>query len=90
MEGSIVKGEKLKLKSALDSKGTFKLTVKELEPEKRMVWGDGKGNRIYSTGKNKDNTVLSTMSEKIGGLMFQMYAKYIPPLIRHSSSLQQI
>ncbi len=44
-----------------------------------MVWGDGKGNRIYSINKNGNNGVTFSMTEKIGGLMFPMYAKYIPP-----------
>jgi len=78
IDGEIKLGEKIKLKSTLDEKRTFKLKVKELEPEKRMVWGDGKGNRIYSITKN-GNGVTFTMTEKIGGLMFPMYAKYIPP-----------
>ncbi|HYD22388.1 MAG TPA: SRPBCC domain-containing protein [Flavipsychrobacter sp.] len=79
IEGNIAKGEKIRLKSVLDVKRTFKLKVKELEPEQRMVWGDGKGNRVYTLAKNSDNTITFTMSEKIGGLMFPMYAKYIPP-----------
>lgn len=79
IEGRIAKGEKIKLKSVLDAKRTFKLKVKEMEAEKRMVWGDGKGNRVYTLTKNADNSVTFSMSEKIGGLMFPMYAKYIPP-----------
>ena len=34
IEGNITLGEKIKLKSTLDPKRTFKLKVKELEPEK--------------------------------------------------------
>ncbi|PCJ80800.1 MAG: polyketide cyclase/dehydrase [Bacteroidetes bacterium] len=78
IEGQIVKGGKIKLKSILDEKRTFKLKIKEFEPNKRMVWGDRKGNRIYTIEENK-RVVTFTMSEKIGGLMFPMYAKYIPP-----------
>lgn len=78
IEGEIKLSEKIKLKSTLDEKRTFKLKVKEFEPEKRMVWGDGKGNRIYTITK-KGNGVMFTMTEKIDGLMFPMYAKYIPP-----------
>lgn len=78
LEGEIKLGEKIKLKSTLDEKRTFKLKIKDFEPEKRMVWGGGKGNRIYTITKN-GNGVTFSMKEKIGGLMFPMYAKYIPP-----------
>jgi len=78
IDGEIKLGEKIKLKSTLDEKRTFKLKVKEFESGKRMVWGDGKGNRVYSIAEN-ENGVSFTMTEKIGGLMFPMYAKYIPP-----------
>lgn len=79
IEGSIAMGEKIKLKSILDAKRTFKLKVKEFEPEKKLVWGDGQGNRVYTITKNGSGTVTFTMTEKIGGVMFPMYAKMIPP-----------
>ena len=79
LEGSILLGEKIKLKSILDAKRTFKLKVKEFEPEKRLVWGDSQGNRIYTISKKTTGTIIFSMTEKIGGLMFPMYAKYIPP-----------
>ncbi len=78
IEGNIALGGKIKLKSVLDAKRTFKLTVKEFVPEKRLVWGDGQGNRVYTISKNENGTVTFTMTEKIGGLMFPMYASMIP------------
>ncbi len=78
IQGEIAKGEKIKLKSILDEKRTFKLKVKEFEPNKKMIWGDGKGNRVYILEEIKGSVII-TMTEKIGGLMFPMYAKYIPP-----------
>jgi len=78
IEGKIALGEKIKLKSTLDAKRTFKLKVKEMEAEKRLVWGDGQGNRVYSISKNGNGTVAFSMTEKIGGLLFPMYAKMIP------------
>ncbi|HMF73970.1 MAG TPA: SRPBCC domain-containing protein [Flavitalea sp.] len=78
IEGKIALGEKIKLKSILDAKRTFKLTVKEFEAEKRLVWGDGQGNRVYTISKNGNGTVTFSMTEKIGGLMFPMYVKMIP------------
>jgi uncharacterized protein YndB with AHSA1/START domain len=79
IEGNIAMGEKIKLKSILDSKRTFKLKIKEFEADKKLVWGDGQGNRIYTISKNSDGSITFSMTEKIGGLMFPMYAKMIPP-----------
>jgi len=79
IEGDIKQGEKIKLKSTLDPKRAFKLIVKEFEPEIKLSWGDGKGIRTYTISKNGKETVTFSMTEKIGGLMFPMYAKYIPP-----------
>lgn len=79
LEGNIALGQTIKLKSILDAKRTFKLKVKEFEVEKKLVWGDGQGNRIYTLSKNNNGTLIFSMSEKIGGLMFPMYAKMIPP-----------
>lgn len=79
IEGEIALGEKIRLKSTLDEKRTFKLKIKEFDAGSSMVWGDGKGNRLFSVKKVDDQTVRFSMDEKIGGLMFPMYAKYIPP-----------
>lgn len=79
IEGTIAKGEKIRLKSTLDPKRTFKLKVKEFEPNKHLAWGDGKGTRNYNIVNNGNGTVTFAMDEQIGGLMFPMYAKYIPP-----------
>lgn len=77
IEGDISKGEKIKLKSTLDEKRTFKLKIKEFEPNERMVWGDAMGNRTYSL-KKEGNKILFSMTEKIGGLMFPLFASKIP------------
>ena len=78
IQGNIALGEKIVLKSTFDAKRSFKLKVKEFEPAKRMVWGDGKGNREYNLRNNGNGTLTFTMRERIGGIMFPMYAKYIP------------
>ena len=57
IEGIIGLGEKIKLKSILDAKRTFKLKVKEFEAGKKLVWGDGQGNRVYTISKNSSGTV---------------------------------
>ncbi|MFN8357218.1 MAG: SRPBCC domain-containing protein [Spirosomataceae bacterium] len=79
IEGDIQQGEKIKLKSTLDSKRVFKLKVKEFEPESKLTWGDGNGTRTYTITEQGNGVLIFSMTEKIGGLMFPLYAKYIPP-----------
>ena len=79
IKGEIKKGGEIELKSTLDEKRTFKLKVKEFEPEKRLAWGDGTGTRVYMIDRGKGNSVTFTMTEKIGGPLFPLFAKYIPP-----------
>lgn len=78
IEGNIALGEKIQLKSTLDTSRTFKLKVKTFEKDSTLIWGDGKGDRTYTLIPNGNGGVTFTMTEKIGGLMFPMYAKYIP------------
>jgi uncharacterized protein YndB with AHSA1/START domain len=78
IEGSIALGEKIKLKSTLDTSRTFKLKVKEFVPGKKLVWGDGQGQRVFTITKNAAGSITFTMTEKIGGMMFPLYAKMIP------------
>lgn len=78
IEGEIREGEKIKLKSTLDPSRTFKLKVKEMIPNEKMVWGDAMGKRVYTLEKKDDGT-LFTMTEKIGSPMFPLFAGKIPP-----------
>ncbi|MBC7775220.1 MAG: SRPBCC domain-containing protein [Phycisphaerae bacterium] len=78
IEGDIALGEKIRLKSTLDPKRTFKLKVKKFEPEKSLVWGDAMGKRTYALTPNGKGTVLFSMVEKIGGPMFPLFANKIP------------
>jgi uncharacterized protein YndB with AHSA1/START domain len=79
LEGEIKLDNVIKLRSTLDPKRTFKLKIKEMDSENRMVWGDSQGNRIYTLSNQGNGIVRVSMTEKIGGLMFPLYAKYIPP-----------
>ena len=79
LDGDIKPGGALKLKSTLDAKRTFNLTVKEFEPESRLAWGDKQGTRVYTITKNGEDSVTFNMTEKIGGLMFPLYGSFIPP-----------
>ena len=78
IDGSIEKGEKIKLKSTLDPSRTFKLKVKEYVAGEKLVWGDPMGKRTYLLEKKGDLTIF-TMTEKIGGFMFPLFANKIPP-----------
>lgn len=77
MEGKIKEGEKIRLKSTLDTSRTFKLKVKEMIVEQKLVWGDAMGQRTYTLQKTEEST-LFTMTEKIGGFMFPLFANKIP------------
>ncbi len=79
IEGDIASGGQIRLKSTLDPKRTFKLRIKTFEPERKMAWGDGQGNRVYTLTDRGNGMLSFYMHEKIGGLMFPLYAKYIPP-----------
>lgn len=79
IEGDIAPGEKIRLRSTLDPKRTFKLKVKTFEPEKLLVWGDGMGKRRYSLQVLDKSSVLFSMTEKIGGPLFPLFANMIPP-----------
>lgn len=82
IEGNIAPGGKIKLKSTLDPKRTFKLNVKEFNPEKKLAWGDAMGNRIYTINKNANGAIQFSMTEKIGGPLFPLFAKMIPSFDR--------
>ena len=77
LKGEIKPGGDLELKSTLDEKRVFKLKVKEFEPEKRLVWGDRTGSRIYTITKSGTG-ILFTMAERLGGPLFPLFAGFIP------------
>lgn len=79
LEGEIRPGGTLKLKSTLDEKRTFNLKIKEMEPERRLVWGDSQGSREYTLSQGQGDAVTFTMREKIGGLFFPLFARFILP-----------
>ena len=79
IEGEIKLKEKIRLKSTLDPNRTFKIKVKEMAPEQKMVWGDGLGKRTYTLDKKGEHTIQFTMHEKMGSLFFPLFANKIPP-----------
>jgi uncharacterized protein YndB with AHSA1/START domain len=78
MKGEIREGGAIELKPTLDEKRTFKLKVKEFVPEKRLVWGDAMGNRVYTLERNQGGGTLFSMAEKISGPLFPLFAGSIP------------
>jgi uncharacterized protein YndB with AHSA1/START domain len=78
MKGEIREGGTVELKSILDEKRTFKLKVKEFVPEKRLVWGDAMGSRVYTLERGSGGSTLFSMTEKIGGPLFPLFAGSIP------------
>ena len=79
VEGTIAKDEKIKLKAKLDPKREFKLKVKEFDADHRLVWGDAMGNRVYTLKSIGNNLTNFSMVEKIGGPLFPLFARMIPP-----------
>ena len=78
VEGDIKLGETIRLTSKLDPKRTFKLKVKELVPNQRMVWGDAMGTRWYTLAEQPGGVTRFTMRERIGGPIFPLFARMIP------------
>jgi uncharacterized protein YndB with AHSA1/START domain len=78
LKGEIRQGETIELKSILDDKRTFKLKVKEFVPEKRLVWGDAMGTRVYTLTRGDGSSTHFSMTERIGGPLFPLFAGAIP------------
>jgi uncharacterized protein YndB with AHSA1/START domain len=79
IDGSITKGGKIQIKSTLDPKRVFKLSVKEFEADNQLVWGDAMGKRVYTLKSIGNGLTNFAMNEKIGGPIFPLFAKMIPP-----------
>ncbi len=79
LTGKIAPGEKIVLRSVLAPDRKFKLKVKVFEPHTRLTWGDAMGTRVFMlTTKSKGETRFK-MSETIGGPIFPLFARMIPP-----------
>jgi uncharacterized protein YndB with AHSA1/START domain len=78
LTGDLRLGGAIELKSTLDPNRTFKLRVKELVPEQRLVWGDAQGRRTFTLDPAPEG-VRFTLTEKIGGPLFPLFGRYLPP-----------
>jgi hypothetical protein len=79
MEGKIAPGGKIQLRSTLDPKRVFKLAVKTFEPDRQLIWGDAMGKRVFALNTIGNGLTNFCMQEKIGGPLFPLFAKMIPP-----------
>ncbi len=77
--GIIAAGERILLRSTLAPTRTFKLRVKEFVPPHRLSWGDAMGTRTYTLENSAEGRTRFTMIEKIGGPLFPLFARMIPP-----------
>lgn len=79
VSGRIAPGGTISIRSTLAPKRTFKLKVKDFEPPTRLSWGDAMGTRVYSLAPSLQGGTRFSMSEKIGGPLFPLFARLIPP-----------
>ena len=79
IEGKIAAGQKIRLRSTLAPERTFSLTVRELVAPTRLVWGDAMSRRTYTVEEQPSGAVRFSMHEKIGGPLFPLFARMIPP-----------
>lgn len=79
IEGTIAPGETIKLKARLDPKREFKLRIREYHPDNRLEWGDAMGKRTFLLEEMGMNLTRFSMAEKIGGPLFPLFARMIPP-----------
>lgn len=79
VSGRIAPGERIVLRSTLAPNRKFKLKVKEFEPPRRLEWGDAMGTRVYTLTPTDQGMTRFAMCEKIGGPLFPLFARMIPP-----------
>ena len=86
LAGKIAPGEKLTIYAKVAPNRAFKVTVSELTPNRKMVWGSGmplglfKGERSFILEPLTNNQVKFTLQEVFSGLMLPMIGKSIPDL----------
>ncbi len=79
LTGKIAPGERIRLRSTLAPDRTFKLKVKEFAPHRRLAWGDAMGTRTFTLTPIAAGGTRFQMSEIIGGPIFPLFARMIPP-----------
>jgi uncharacterized protein YndB with AHSA1/START domain len=82
IEGRIANGEKIAVHVPISDR-VFKLAVRDVEPNRRMVWSDGmapmfKGVRTFTLVPKGEARTEFRMAEVFSGLMLPMIAKQLP------------
>jgi hypothetical protein len=82
IEGTIAKGEAIRLIATIAPQRTFKLCVTTWVPNERMVWQEGsplfQGVRQYMLTPGRDGATVVTMSEVFSGVMLPLIAGSLP------------
>lgn len=83
LEGTIAKGEKLRIEVPVAPGRAFTPKVAELVENERMVWSDGmapmfKGERTFTLSPKGDGTTEFEMREVFSGLMLPMIRGSLP------------
>ena len=79
LDGQITLGSKVKLVSTLVPSRTFRLKVKEFEPNARLTFGNPMFTRTCSLSGEAGGTRV-VMIERISGPFYPFVARMIPPL----------
>lgn len=83
IEGAIALGQTIRLCATIAPQRTFKLTVSEFVPDRRMVWRDGRapmftGVRTYTLSPRPDGSTDFAMAEVFSGVMLPLIARSLP------------
>ncbi|MFD4420958.1 SRPBCC domain-containing protein [Agromyces sp. NPDC058484] len=78
LDGQIAPGSRIKLVSTLAPSRTFRLKVKEFEPNARLTFGDAMSTHTYSLSGDAGGTRVEVV-ERIGGPLYPFVARMIPP-----------
>ena len=85
-EGSIAKGQTIKLHVKINPGRAFPVKVVELDPTRRMVWQGGmplglfKGVRTFTLTRNDAGGVVFGMREVFSGPLSPIFGRMIPDL----------
>ncbi len=86
VQGELVPGRKIALVSTVAPGRTFRLTVDQVEPPRRMVWTDGmplglfRGTRTFTLEPEGPAACTFTMEESFTGLLAPLISKVVPDL----------
>ena len=86
VEGTIERGQKIKVFAKISPDRAFPVKVSELIPSEKMVWSGGmplglfKGERTFTLTPGADGSVEFSMREVFSGLMSPLIERSIPDL----------